>query len=314
MKKAIKETLVLSAIAAGALGLAVVAQEAHADQINGQHVTRVTQPDGTLSTNHAIGDNGLVWNNDGGEWYAEDGSAHGILAPDAVPTKTQTEQPTEVVPPKVLPEQQTPPRQVLPEQQTPEKLKEPKPVTQQTPPPKVLPTQKTPQPTETTEPTVEEIPTTGKTPSQVDGGKETTPTNKTDNSIHNVKETTPTNKEHNSNDAKKETTQTIKHENSNLAHAAVTQNSGVSAQHSAGSKGRSSGQTVKTVGKASEWKPSHLDRVSADAEGKAAGHGELPHTGDDAILTWAAGLFGIAAILIAATLALFNFKRYRKED
>lgn len=68
--------------------------------------------------------------------------------------------------------------------------------------------------------------------------------------------------------------------------------------------------------KAEDWKPTPLDRLSADAEGKAAGEPlpeELPEP-NEILMLWAAGIFGISAVLSLCTLALFNFKRYRKED
>lgn len=113
----------------------------------------------------------------------------------------------------------------------------------------------------------------------------------------------------------KEKAQNSEHETSDSAHASRDKDSGGGTQPSAGSKGRSSGQAVETM-KAEDWKPTPLDRLSADAEGKAAGEPlpeELPEP-NEILMLWAAGIFGISAVLSLCTLALFNFKRYRKED
>lgn len=60
--------------------------------------------------------------------------------------------------------------------------------------------------------------------------------------------------------------------------------------------------------KAEDWKPTPLDRLSADAEGKAAGE-PLPEEltePNEIIMLWAAGIFGISAVLSLCTLALLH--------
>ena len=67
MKKTLIAGLILVTVSIGV--------QASADSINGYQVT-------LTDSNTAIGKNGLIWHNDGGTWYADDGSENGFIAPD----------------------------------------------------------------------------------------------------------------------------------------------------------------------------------------------------------------------------------------
>ncbi|WP_285141127.1 LPXTG cell wall anchor domain-containing protein [Lactococcus petauri] len=99
MKKTLIAGLILVTVSIGV--------QASADSINGYQVT-------LTDSNTAIGKNGLIWHNDGGTWYADDGSENGFIAPDkpeipAIKTPKIPESTAEpIVPHKVLPEQKIP--------------------------------------------------------------------------------------------------------------------------------------------------------------------------------------------------------------
>lgn len=102
MKKTLIAGLMLATVSIGV--------QASADSINGHQVT-------LTDSNTAIGKNGMIWHNDDGTWYADDGSESGFLAPDKpeIPAIKIPKIPEVTAKPEV-------PHKALPEQKIPTKL------------------------------------------------------------------------------------------------------------------------------------------------------------------------------------------------